>query len=182
LARHLPTNLHLYLIMGQDTHNITGVSAPIKFTYDNWSVIYRAMTNSVMDNGQIYIIMLTKPGTGNDECYDVMDELIEYFNKYRPSSQAEFESYANEITTELHSVNLLPDDCTLLGQELHVFAKILDCHSRNISRRDRPYLFNQEMCYTPAEYITLVQEKTRVLTSFDIPETAITINTYVWDD
>jgi hypothetical protein len=168
--------------MGQDTHNITGVSAPVKFTYDNWSVIYKAMTAGYTYGAQVYILLLTEPDTGNDECYDVADDLCNYLDKFKPSNQAEFVTYANEITKELHRDNLLPRECTLLDQELHVFAEILDCHSRNLSRRNRPWLFNQEIGYTPSTYIDIIKKQTKKLKTFGIPKSAITINTYVWDD
>jgi len=164
--------------MGQDTHNITGVSAPIKFTYANWPLIYKAMTA----DETICILMLTEPETGRDECYNITDTLFEYFTENKPSSQVEFESYAAQATTELHRRKLLTPEHTLSGQELHVFAEIMDCHSRNLSRRARRYLFNQEMGYTPSAYIDIVKKQTSALTKLGIPKSAITINTYVWDD
>ena len=101
--------------MGQDTHNITVVSAPIKFTYTNLPIIYNALTDA-------QILILTDPESGNDECYDVTEKLYHNFCKYKPSNQTEFTNYANEITKELHKDNLLSKECTLLGLEVYVLT------------------------------------------------------------
>jgi hypothetical protein len=108
--------------MGQDTHCITGASAPVKFTFNNWAIFRDILFNPdnkpeiTVEHG-LYVIMLTEQDTGLDECRDITDYLGEYM-KNAVLTSAEFETCVTNLTVELRRRKRLPMDKSLSEMEI----------------------------------------------------------------
>lgn len=171
--------------MGQDTHCITGASAPVKFTFKNWAIFRNILFNPdnkpeiTVENG-LYVIMLTEPDTGLDECRDITDYLGEYMID-SPLTSTEFDACVTNLTVELRRRKRLPLDKSLADMEIYVMAGIMDSHIRNLSRRDNPHIFYMEEVYKPKNMISAINASVKVLTAAGIRESEIFVNSYVWD-
>ncbi len=171
--------------MGQDTYCITGASAPVKFTFKNWAIFRNILFNpdkktAIKADAGLYIIMLSEPETGSDECRDITDYLGEYM-KNAAMTSAEFDACVTNLTIELRRRKRLPLDKSLADMEIYVMAGIMDSHIRNLSRRDNPHIFNMEEVYKPKNMISAINASVKALTAAGIRESEIFVNSYVWD-
>ena len=170
--------------MGQDTYCVLGAGAPLAFTYENWPTYHKLLFDSVFDEQELYILLLTDfLPREYDGCHDLAYHIGEAFSDFtdqEPTPQ-QFQECADRLTTQLREREWLPPTMHLIGLEQQILGEINCCHVRGFTRRDNPHIFNQESSWTATSLAAKTQHVITELVKCGVPESQIVINSYMWD-
>lgn len=170
--------------MGQDTYCVLGAGAPLAFTYENWPTYQKLLFNSVFDEQELFILLITDfQSREYDGCHDLayhMGEAYRDFTDSMPTPQ-EFQECADRLTQQLREWKWLPNDKPIINIKLQILADINRCHVRGLTRRQNPHIFNKESSWTAAGLATKTQQVISELVKCGLPESQILLNSYIWD-